>query len=403
MSATVLVLNCGSSSIKYQLIDADNANVLARGLVERIGEDGGHVRHEAGGSVVDHDLTLADHQAGLRAVLDTFEEHGPALADSNIAAVGHRVVHGGEQFSGPVIIDDTVEDTIDGLSSLAPLHNPPNLAGIRVARQVLDNLPHVAVFDTAFHQSLPPAAYTYAIGRDVARRHHVRRYGFHGTSVAYVAGEAVRFLERDAQKTNLIVLHLGNGASATAVRSGRSVDTSMGLTPLEGLVMGSRSGDIDAGVLLHLAREAGMSFDDLDDLLNRNSGMVGLTGERDLREVHRLAGEDDEDAILARDVYCHRIRRYVGAFLAVLGETHAIVFTGGVGENDAWVRSRSLAGLRGLGIAVDHVRNASQGPRARYISPDGAGTAVLVVPTDEELEIARQTLSTVGELTISPG
>lgn len=393
MGATVLVLNCGSSSIKYQLVDAGDRHVLARGLVERIGESGGHVHHNGPGEPVDRDLDLPDHEAGLKTMLNLLDSHGPSLSDAAVTAVGHRVVHGGERFSGPVVIDDAVERAIEELSSLAPLHNPPNLTGIRVARQVLRDLPHVAVFDTAFHHTLPPVASTYALDQETARRHGIRRYGFHGTSVAYVAREAARFLDREPSQTNLIVLHLGNGASATAIRGGESVDTSMGLTPLEGLVMGSRSGDIDPGIPLHLAREAGLSIDGLDDLLNRRSGMVGLTGSRDLREVHRLASEGDDDAKLARDVYCYRIRHYVGAYLAVLRETHAIVFTGGVGENDAWVRSRALSGLRALGIEIDHVRNATQGPRTRLISPDEARTSVLVIATDEELEIARQALA----------
>ncbi|WP_166349437.1 acetate/propionate family kinase [Phytoactinopolyspora limicola] len=396
MSARVLVLNCGSSSIKYQLIDTEDAAVLARGLVERIGEEHGEVHHESRGTSTNHQLEIPDHEAGLKAMLEVFDAAGPSLADADVTAVGHRVVHGGEAYSGPVVIDDAVEDTIDQLSALAPLHNPPNLVGIRVARQVLGDLPHVAVFDTAFHQTLPPAAYTYALDTGIAHHHGVRRYGFHGTSVAYVARTAAEYLERDPQRTNLIVLHLGNGASATAIRAGRSVDTSMGLTPLEGLVMGSRSGDVDPGVLLHLLRSGQLSVDDLDELLNRRSGMIGLCGERDLRTVHRLAADGDAAARLARDVYCHRIRHYVGAYLAVLGETHAVVFTGGVGENDAWVRSRSLSGLRGLGIEVDHVRNSSQMRRPRLISPDGARTAVLVVPTDEELEIARQAVAVVS-------
>ncbi|NED99693.1 acetate/propionate family kinase [Phytoactinopolyspora halotolerans] len=395
MSAAVLVLNCGSSSIKYQLIDAENAHVAARGLVERIGEDGGHVQHQGDGEPVDLKLDLPDHDAGLKTVLDVLDQHGPPLSDVGLAAVGHRVVHGGDRFSEPVVIDDELEQTIDQLSALAPLHNPPNLAGIRVAREVLPDVPHVAVFDTAFHQTLPARAYTYAIDRDVARQHGIRRYGFHGTSVAYVSRETCRILERDPARSNLIVLHLGNGASITAVRGGESIDTSMGLTPLEGLVMGSRSGDIDPGAVFHLRREAGMSVDELDQFLNQRSGMLGLTGVRDMREVHRMATDGDMDAKLARDVYCYRIRHYIGAYLAALGEAHALVFTGGVGENDAWVRSHALAGLQRFGIAIDHVRNASRGGRARLISADGAQTAVLVVPTNEELEIARQSLAVV--------
>ncbi len=395
MTRTVLVLNCGSSSIKYQLIEVDSAQKLARGLVERIGEPAGRIRHEGPDREIEKDAPIPDHEAGLRAVLAAFDEAGPSLAGSGLAAIGHRVVHGGSRFADPVLVDDSVEQAIDDLSALAPLHNPPNLAGIRVARHHFPELPHVAVFDTAFHQTLPPAAYTYALDRTVARRHDVRRYGFHGSSVSFVSAAAARFLDRQPEDLNLVVLHLGNGASATAVRGGRSVDTSMGLTPLEGLVMGSRTGDIDAGVIFHLHREAGMSVDELDDIVNRRSGLLGLAGANDLREVHRRADAGDADARLALEVYCHRIRRYIGAFLAVLGEVHAIVFTGGVGENDAWIRWHALAGLHTFGIRIDQVRNTGAGPGTRLVSPDESAVAVLVVPTDEELEIARQTLDVI--------
>jgi acetate kinase len=400
MTTTALVLNCGSSSIKYQLIDVSGRKVLAKGLVERIGEgEGGHLHHvdaDGGGQPLDRDLEVPDHDTALRAVLQAFDEAGPSLADAGLAAIGHRVVHGGDRFAEPVLIDDDVEATIEDLSDLAPLHNPPNLDGIRVARAAWPDLPHVAVFDTAFHQTIPPEAYTYAIDRKTARRHHVRRYGFHGTSVAYVTRTAARRLDRDLDTFNAIVLHLGNGASVTAVRGGRSVDTSMGLTPLEGLVMGTRSGDLDPGVLFHLHRTGGLDVDELDDLLNRRSGMLGLAGAVDMREVHRMARAGDEEARLALGVYCHRIKHYVGAYVAELGRVDAIVFTAGVGENDAWVRSHALAGLKPIGIEIDQVRNSSDGGLARSISPDDAPVAVLVIPTDEELEIARQSLDLVA-------
>ncbi|SEE17152.1 acetate/propionate family kinase [Jiangella alba] len=371
---TVLVLNCGSSSIKYQLIAPDGPARLAKGIVERIGEDDG----------------VPDHAAALRQVVAELERDCGPLAELGLAAVGHRIVHGGDRFAEPTLVDDDVERVIEELSPLAPLHNPPGLTALRLARRELPDVPHVAVFDTAFHQTLPPVAYTYALERDLAARYGVRRYGFHGTSVSYVSRAAARLLDRDPDDTNLVVLHLGNGASATAVRGGRSVDTSMGLTPLEGLVMGTRTGDIDPGALFYLHREAGLSVDDLDRLANRSSGLLGLAGANDLREVHRQAKAGDAAAQLARELYCYRIRHYVGAYLAVLGRAHAIVFTAGVGENDSWVRSHSLAGLRHLGVEVDHVRNSFTGSRAQVISPDEAAITVLVVPTDEELEIARQ-------------
>ncbi|MGH8774131.1 MAG: acetate/propionate family kinase [Jiangellaceae bacterium] len=396
MSRTVLVLNCGSSSIKYQLVDVADGHVAASGLAERIGEEaGGHLHHRGANGEVTRNEPIPDHAAGLRAVLAAFDETGPSLTDAALAAVGHRVVHGGDRFAQPTLIEDTVVEAIDELAALAPLHNPANLTGIKVARTALPGVPHVAVFDTAFHQTLPPHAYTYAVPAAWRSAHGVRRYGFHGTSVAYVSREAARLLGREPEACNLIVLHLGNGASATAVRGSHSVDTSMGLTPLEGLVMGSRSGDVDPAVVAHLRRTADLSAQDVDDQLNRESGLLALAGANDMREVHRRAGAGDGEARLALDVYCYRIRKYVGAYYAALGRVDAIVFTAGVGENDPVVRSRALARLEALGIEVDAARNAAPERGARMISPDGAAVAVLIVPTNEELEIARQALTAV--------
>ncbi|MEU5884252.1 acetate kinase [Spirillospora sp. NPDC047279] len=386
----VLVLNCGSSSIKYRLLDPATGT-LASGLLERIGEQNGRLEHSTAESA--REDRYPDHEAGLRAILDVFESEGPALTD--VVAVGHRVVHGGDRFSDPVVIDDAVEKAIDELSPLAPLHNPANLEGIRVARGVFPDLPHVAVFDTAFHQTLPPHAHTYAVPRSWASDLGVRRYGFHGTSCAYVSRRAAEMLGRPYEETNSIVLHLGNGASATAVQGGRSVETSMGLTPLEGLVMGTRSGDIDPALPAYLARVADMSLLEVDTALNKHSGMLGLAGAGDLREVWRRANADDADAREALDIYCHRIRKYVGAYYAVLGRVDAIVFTAGVGENDAGIRARSLSGLDRLGITVDTARNTTPSRKERQISPDHAEVRVLVIPTDEEREIATQSLATI--------
>ena len=393
MSATVLVLNCGSSSIKYQLVDVDDGGAAARGLVERIGEQAGHIHHEGPDGDIDRDANVPDHEAGLGAVLGALAETGAAVTDSGVRAVGHRVVHGGDRFAEAALITDDVVETIEALSDLAPLHNPANLAGIRVARAALPETAHVAVFDTAFHQTLPPHAFTYAVPETWRSGHGVRRYGFHGTSVEYVARKAAETLGRDAADCNLVVLHLGNGASATAVAGGRSVDTSMGLTPLEGLVMGTRSGDIDPAVVGHLIRVAGLSAEDVDDQLNRRSGLFALAGANDMREVHRRADSGDTAARLALEAYCYRIRKYIGAYHAVLGRLDAVVFTAGVGENDPDVRARAVAGLESMGIAVDPVRNVSPDRNARDISTDQAAVAVLVVPTNEELEIARQTLA----------
>jgi acetate kinase len=405
----VLVVNTGSSSLKYQLIEMTTQRMLASGLVDRIGEAHSVARHTTvsdhspdPASAVDEDaaaartatreLAVPDHTAAFAVMLDAFAAHGPDLDSNPPVAVGHRVVHGGDRFAQPTLITEEVKRHIDELSALAPLHNPPNLAGIVAAQQSFPTLPHVAVFDTAFHQSLPPAAYTYAIDAAVAAEHGIRRYGFHGTSFAFVTDAAAALLGRPVAELKLVELHIGNGASACAVDGGRSVETSMGLTPLEGLVMGTRPGDIDPGVLIHLERSAGMGFDEIDDLLSHHSGLFGLTGHGDVRDVS-AAAHSDPAARLAFEVYLHRIRHYVGAYLAQLGGADAIVFTAGVGENNAAVRAGALAGLDGLGIRVDAQRNESPSRDARVISPDDSPIAVLVVPTNEELEIARQALA----------
>jgi acetate kinase len=400
MSDRVLVVNSGSSSLKYRLVEPGPGTVLASGLVERIGEDGGRLEHRRDGATSTTDGPFADHAAALEAVRQAFAEHGPDLAGAGLAAVGHRVVHGGDRFRDPVLVDDEVLGAIEDLAVLAPLHNPANATGIRTAREVLPDVPHVVVFDTAFHTTIPPRAATYAVPREWREGHDVRKYGFHGTSYAYVTRAAADLLGRAPEETNLVVLHLGNGASACAVESGRSIDTSMGLTPLAGLVMGTRSGDVDPAVAGHLHRVAGLSAQDVDAALNKRSGLLGLAGASDVREVTERAAAGDPDAGLALDVYCYRIRTYVGAYLAALGRVDAVVFTAGVGENSVVVRERSLAGLERLGIAVDPVRNAAAGRGARVVSPDGAAVPVLVVPTDEEREIARQALAVAREVAV---
>lgn len=395
MSRHVLVINTGSSSLKYSLVEVESRDEVGSGSVERIGESTGSVHHEGPDGRTDEEREVRSHEDALRIALDAFATHGPSLDDVTIDAIGHRVVHGGDRFSAPSLIDDDLVQAVEELVPLAPLHNPANVEGIQVARRLFPDVPHVAVFDTAFHQSLPEHAYTYAVPRDWAREHHIRRYGFHGTSVAFVAAEAARLLDRPAEECRLIVLHLGNGASATAVDGGRSVETSMGFTPLEGLVMGTRSGDIDPALPAHLHRHLGWSVDDIDKMLNRDSGLKGLVGHNDFRELERLRGEGDEDAALAFDVYCHRLRKYVGAYYAVLGEVDAIVFTGGVGEHGIDVRVASLAGLSRLGIEVDEERNADTSTLPRDVAADGSSVAVLVIPTNEEWEIARQALEVV--------
>ncbi|MFK4760466.1 acetate/propionate family kinase [Microbacterium sp. ZW T5_45] len=402
MSA-ILVINSGSSSLKYSLIDVELGHELAAGLVERIGQETSPVQHKVRpapttgaaptmlGATYESERPIADHRAAFAVMLEQFAEHGPSLETTPPAAVGHRVVHGGARFFAPTLIDADVERNIDELAVLAPLHNPANLAGIRAARAVFADVPHVAVFDTAFHQTLPAAAFTYAIDAELAREHRVRRYGFHGTSHQFVSESAAAFLGRDLAGLRQLVFHLGNGASVTAIDGGRSVETSMGLTPLEGLVMGTRSGDIDPAALLHLARRAGYSIDELDALLNSRSGLKGLAGRSDMRDI--LAGREagEEASTLAFDVYIHRLRAYAGSYIAQLGGVDVISFTAGVGENAAAVRAEAMATLGFAGVEIDHDRNAERGRGIRRISTDDSRVTVLVVPTNEELQIARQT------------
>ena len=403
MSA-VLVVNSGSSSFKYQLIEVETEEVLASGLVERIGEETGATKHTTPSGSWTTSVPIADHSAGFGAMLDAFSEHGPSFSEHPLAAVGHRVVHGGKRFHEATVVNELVKINIEDLSELAPLHNPANLQGIVAAEKAFPGVPQVAVFDTAFHQTLPPEAYTYAIPVELAEKQRIRRYGFHGTSFEYVTSATASFLGRPAASLNLIILHLGNGASAAAIRGGESVETSMGMTPLEGLVMGTRSGDIDPGVLFHLHRKTGMDFAQLDELLNRKSGLLGLTGTGDMRDVQSAASAGDAAAELALEVYLHRLRGYVGAYYAQLGHVDAIVFTAGVGENNAFVRAGALAGLSEMGIEVDAALNeapasSSTSPAgARVISPASSRVQVLVVPTNEELEIARQSFAAVSAL-----
>ncbi len=390
MNGLVLVINAGSSSLKYDLIDVGSAESLASGLVERIGEQTSLARHSVGGEDHRQEASLADHGAAFELVLAAFGEHGPDLAEVELLAVGHRVVHGGADFSEPTRIDDAVEATIERLIPLAPLHNPANLEGIRVARARFPDVPQVAVFDTAFHQTLPPHAYTYAVKRDWREGHRVRRYGFHGTSHSYVSRRAAELLGLAVEDANVIVLHLGNGASATAVAGGRSVDTSMGLSPLEGLVMGTRPGDLDPSLPAHLSR-AGVSLEEYDHALNKESGVKGLAGTNDFREVEERAEAGDRDASLALDVVAHRLRKYIGAYAAVLGRVDAVAFTAGIGEHSPPVRAAALEGLTELfGIELDEAANAAATSGEHRISTASSRVAVLVVPTEEELEIARE-------------
>ncbi|MFE7774578.1 acetate kinase [Streptomyces sp. NPDC057445] len=394
----VLVLNSGSSSLKYQLLDMRDRARLAMGLVERIGERTSRLVHTplvGGGGKRERTGPVPDHGAALKAVAEELAQDGLGLDSPELAAIGHRVVHGGLKFTTPTVITDEVLAEIERLVPVAPLHNPANITGIRTARALRPDLPQVAVFDTAFHATMPEYAARYAIDVETADAHRIRRYGFHGTSHAYVSRKTAELLGKAPEDVNVIVLHLGNGASASAVAGGRCVDTSMGLTPLEGLVMGTRSGDIDPAVTFHLKRVAGMDTDEIDVLLNKKSGLVGLCGDNDMREIRRRIEEGDERAQLAFEIYIHRLKKYIGAYYAVLGRVDAIVFTAGVGENAAQVREAAIAGLEELGVVVDADLNAVRSDEPRLVSPDYARVAVAVVPTDEELEIAQQTFALV--------
>lgn len=373
----VLVINSGSSSLKFQLVDPDSGASRFSGSVEQIGEPSSDV---------------ADHDSALRRAFDLLADDGIDLKHCGLVAVGHRVVHGGKRFHRPTRLDDEVIAELQKLSALAPLHNPPALQGIEVARKLLPEVPHIAVFDTAFFHHLPPAAATYAIERELAEKWDIRRYGFHGTSHEYVSQQAAQFLGVPLESVNQIVLHLGNGASASAIVGGRPVETSMGLTPLEGLVMGTRSGDVDPGVYSYLWRTAKMNVDEIESMLNKKSGVQGLAGERDFRRLRSMIESGDAAAKLAYDVFIHRLRKYIGAYLAVLGHTDVVSFTAGIGEHAATVRRDALAGLLELGIELDEERNAT-GSGTRRISTDDSPIAILVVPTDEELAIARDCVS----------
>ncbi|WP_459970415.1 acetate kinase [Mycobacterium sp. MUNTM1] len=377
----MLVINSGSSSLKYQVVDPDSGAARATGLVERIGEESSSV---------------PDHDAALRRAFDTLADDGIDLKASGIVAVGHRVVHGGNTFYQPTLLDDAVIGRLHELSELAPLHNPPALKGIEVARKLLPDTAHIAVFDTGFFHDLPPAAATYAIDRDLAQRYRIRRYGFHGTSHRYVSEQAAAFLGRSVGGLKQIVLHLGNGCSASAIAGTRPLDTSMGLTPLEGLVMGTRSGDIDPSIVGYLSHAAEMGVNDVESMLNQRSGVLGLSGERDFRRLRTMIESGDESAQLAYSVFTHRLRKYIGAYLAVLGHTDVISFTAGIGENDPAVRRDAVAGMEELGIVLDQRRNLGGGKGARQISADDSPIAVLVVPTNEELAIARDCVHVLG-------
>ncbi|RAV32309.1 acetate kinase [Corynebacterium heidelbergense] len=388
-----LVLNSGSSSIKFQVLDpaADSTEPpFVSGIVEKIGEPKGHIKIQTETSKMEDTRPLLSHSVGLERAFGMMSLLGVGPQDLDLVAVGHRVVHGGPTFSGPVVIDDKVVEDIRDLIPLAPLHNPAHIDGIENARALLPGVPHVAVFDTSFFSTLPDKAAFYALDKDVATEHNIRRYGFHGTSHEYISAQVPGLLGKEPEDVNQITLHLGNGASAAAVRGGVAVDTSMGLTPLAGLVMGTRCGDIDPSIIFHLKRSAGMGVDDIDNLLNRKSGLKGLSGVNDFRELKEMIDNGDENAKLAYDVYIYQLRRFVGSYMLNLGRLDAISFTAGVGENAAQVRADAMAGLENFGIVMDAERNANRDVDGPFeISASDSAVKVFVVPTNEELAIAR--------------
>ena len=400
----ILVLNSGSSSIKFQLIETDSEMIasntdrcLAKGNVERIGTDEASLRLEAPARECKPQIgALLDHQSALARVLEALRESAVIADVSQVQAVGHRVVHGGEQFSHSVMIDEEVAKAIQQCSELAPLHNPHNLRGYYVARKVMPQVPQVAVFDTAFHQTIPPHAYLYGIPYTYYRRYKIRRYGFHGTSHRYVAFRFRQIFGKGREDVNLITCHLGNGCSITAIEKGKSVDTSMGFTPLEGLVMGTRSGDLDPAIILYLMSKDELSLHDVSTLLNKFSGLYGLSGEsNDMRELLVTAGKGNEQAKLAIEVFCYRIRRYIGAYSAAIGHVDALIFTGGIGENAPLVREKACERLAELGFLIDLARNNSMIGKEGEISADSSRARVMVIPTNEELLIARDTFRCV--------
>jgi acetate kinase len=396
----VLVINSGSSSIKYRLFDMTDKTVLASGVMEQIGEAESRLTHYTRNrkgemEEIVNSEPVADHHAGFLMIGTVMGDSGALQDTAELSGIGHRVVHGGEEFKEPTLIDENVIDTIRRLSPLAPLHNPANLLGIEVAMQSAPQVPQIAVFDTAFHQSIPIHAFRYAIPQDLYEAHQVRRYGFHGTSHAYVTKQAAKVLGQPLNALNLITLHLGNGASAAAVKGGKSIDTSMGMTPLEGLIMGTRCGDIDPAIIFYLKRKTGLARDEVEAILNKDSGLKGICGVNDMRKIEKLARSDNSQAQLAIDMVCYRIKKYVGAYYAVLGRLDALVFTAGIGEKSSLIRAGACQGLSHMGIEVDPERNNQKSKKAFEIQKGDSSIKVLVIPTNEELEIAEQTVECI--------
>ncbi len=398
----ILVINTGSSSIKYQLIDLENEKVLSSGLVEKIGSESSIVKHKySSGSEEEksHKMNQAipDHRAGLEIVASLLSDktYGTISNPSEIKAVGHRVVHGGEMFHQPAVIDDEIIKAIKDNIPLAPLHNPANLTGIEVAQSIFSDAVHVAVFDTAFHQTMPDYSYMYAIPYEMYEKHRIRKYGFHGTSHHYVALETARYLNKPIEELKIITVHLGNGSSMTAVQNGKSIDTTMGMTPLAGLIMGTRCGDLDPAVPFFLAENNSCTIEHIDTMLNKKSGLLGICGKNDMREIHEQIAAGCKKSKLATDMLTYQIRKYIGAYIASMNGCDAIVFTAGIGENDDTARAGACTGMDYLGIEIDHASNSTRAEGIRDISGSNSKIKILIIPTNEELQIARETAEVI--------
>jgi len=395
----ILVINCGSSSLKYQLIDMNGEEIVAKGLVERIGIEGSQIKHDTTGKdrVIIQE-PMSNHKKAIGLVLDAIidEEYGAIKSMDEIGAVGHRVVHGGEDFADSVIINGDVMDAIKRNISLAPLHNPPNIMGIEACQELMPNTPMVGVFDTAFHQTMPAENFIYAIPYEYYEKYRIRKFGFHGTSHKYVSLRTAEILGKNVEDLNIVTCHLGNGASVTAVEGGKSIDTSMGYTPLEGLAMGTRSGDMDPAIVLTIMEKEGLSPQEMNDVLNKKSGVLGISGiSSDFRDLEDAENEGNVRAKIAMDIFCNRVRKYIAGYAAQMGRIDALVFTAGIGENSATIRERISNGLESLNIEIDKELNDTRGKEA-IVSKNGSAIKILVVPTNEELMIARDTLELVN-------
>ncbi len=398
----ILVINSGSSSIKYQLFDMEKSSVIAKGIVEKIGMLGSFLKNTRDdGDEVKLEGEIVDHQAGIEYMLGVLisKKHGSLQSLEEIDAVGHRVVHGGETFKGSVLINEKVIKKMEEVAELAPLHNPPNLKGIYAVSELLPNVPQVGVFDTSFHQTMPDYAYMYAIPYSLYKKYGLRRYGFHGTSHRYVSRRACQILNVEINKQKIITCHLGNGASITAIKKGKSVDTSMGLTPVEGMIMGTRSGDLDLGVLTFIMNKEEIGVQSANTLVNKHSGMLGISGvSSDMREIEKAAEAGNDRAKLALKMYSYRIKKFIGAYCAAMGGMNVIVFTGGIGENDSYTREKACKNMEFLGIRIDKLKNKNARGKEAIISTEDSEVTVMVIPTNEELVIAEDTLEIVSKL-----